>query len=288
MPTVGLGYIGCSPYIRDKPFSKKLGKDQTNAPALEAVRLRIGYRVRGKDLSLAADVDFSLPVGSFTAVVGVNGVGKSTLLRTLTGMQPALGGGIRIQGHTMGQISPVRRAKLLSVVLTEPLASGNLRVSELVSLGRHPYTNWLGVLSAEDRLLIRDALLKMELDQMADHPCHTLSDGQLQRALIARALAQDTPVMVLDEPTTHLDLYHKVKILKLLQEVAHTTDTTILFSTHEIDLAIQLCDHLVILQPGSVSFGTPCELIEKGAFERLFPGDAIRFDPETGRFRIQK
>ena len=231
---------------------------------------------------------FRLSPGTLNAVVGVNGVGKSTLLRTLTGMQPALEGTVRIAGTPIDEIPLLKRAQLLSVVLTEPLASGNLKVAELVSLGRHPYTNWLGVLSAEDRLRVRESLRKTELEPLASQPCHMLSDGQMQRVLIARALAQDTALMVLDEPTTHLDLYHKVKILKLLQEVAHSTGKTILFSTHEIDLAIQLCDHMLILQPGIASFGSPCQLIEKGDFEHLFPRDTVLFDADTGRFRVQK
>ncbi len=262
-------------------------ENPTESP-LSASGLGIGYRERGATTRLAGDITFRLSPGSLSAVVGVNGVGKSTLLRTLAGMQPALEGTVRMQGIPLKKLSPAQKAQLLSVVLTEPLGSKNLKVSELVALGRHPYTNWLGQLSGEDRQKIRDSLTKMELTEIARQPCHTLSDGQLQRALIARALAQDTPLMLLDEPTTHLDLYHKVKILKLLREVAHSTQKSILFSTHEIGLAIQLCDHIVVLQPGHAHFGSPCELIEAGDFERLFPQDTIHFDAQSGMFRVKK
>ena len=262
--------------------------ENTSENPLVVTGLGIGYRDRLEETRLAGTISFQLPPGSLSAVVGVNGVGKSTLLRTLAGMQPALEGSILIQGNPLKKLSPGQKAQLLSVVLTEPLSSKNLLVSELVRLGRHPYTNWLGRLTGEDLKKVRESLSKMELGEIASQPCHTLSDGQLQRALIARALAQDTPLMLLDEPTTHLDLYHKVKILKLLREVAHTTSKSILFSTHEIGLAIQLCDHILVLQPGEAHFGSPCELIETGDFERLFPQDTIHFDPQSGMFRVHK
>jgi iron complex transport system ATP-binding protein len=259
-----------------------------NELPLQAQDLQIGYRGKRNEVRLSGPLNFGLPRGSLNAVVGVNGVGKSTLLRTLSGMQPPLSGQLRVGGTPLAKLPLDRRAQLLSIVLTEPLASQHLRVRELVGLGRYPYTNWLGQLSPEDVRGVEEALQKMELEAIAGQACHTLSDGQMQRALIARALAQDTPLMLLDEPTTHLDLYHKVKILKLLREIAHSTGKTILFSTHEIGLAIQLCDHILILQPENGRFGTPCELIEAGCFEALFPGDTVRFDPSSGYFRVTR
>lgn len=250
--------------------------------------LEIGYKGKAAPHLLTPALNFTLPPGSLNAVVGVNGVGKSTLLRTLSGMHPPLIGSVLLDGIPLKELEPIRRAQCLSVVLTEPIASKNLTVTELVSLGRHPYTNWIGQLSEADRNSVAYALEKMELEPIADQPCHTLSDGQLQRALIARALAQDTALMLLDEPTTHLDLYHKVRILKLLKEVAHTAGKTILFSTHEIDLAIQLCDHILILGPELTRFGSPGQLIESGGFDTLFPGDTIHFDHASGMFKVNK
>ncbi len=277
-------------FARDLVTDLKILKPENpqNTFPLAVTELGIGYRDRGQDTRLASGISFRLPPGSLTAVVGVNGVGKSTLLRTLSGMHPPLEGSVYIKGSLLEKLNPMGKARLLSVVLTEPMASRNLLVSELVSLGRHPYTNWLGQLTKADRARVEDSLQKMELQEISSQPCHTLSDGQLQRVLIARALAQDTPLMLLDEPTTHLDLYHKVKILKLLREIAHTTDKAILFSTHEIGLAIQLCDQILVLHPGHARFGSPCELIEAGEFESLFPQDTIRFDPQSGMFRVQK
>nr|WP_221898760.1 ABC transporter ATP-binding protein [Robiginitalea sp. SC105] len=257
-------------------------------PALEVQGLQIGYPGANPPLSLCGTLEFDLPEGVLTAVIGVNGVGKSTLLRTLGGLQPAISGRIRIGGQPASGIPAASRARLQSIVLTEPPASRNLTVAELVALGRHPYTNWLGKLSPEDSRITGEAIRRMELEALRDRPCHTLSDGQLQRVLIARALAQDTPLILLDEPTTHLDLYHKVRILKGLRSIAHETRKTILFTTHEIDLAIQLCDRMLILQQAESVFGEPCELIRVGAFEELFPEDTVIFDPDSGVFRINK
>ncbi len=251
--------------------------------------LRIGYnRRQQRELVLAEAVSFALPAGSLTALIGINGSGKSTLLRTLAGLQPALGGRILLGGSPLSTVPARKKARLLSVVLTEPPASRNLTVRDLVALGRHPYTNWVGALSEADRRCTEDALEQMELTSLADQACHTLSDGQLQRAQIARALAQDTPLLLLDEPTTHLDLYHKVRILKSLRNIAHQQGKTVLFTTHEIDLAIQLCDRMLVLHDQTVTSGQPCELIGAGAFEALFPEDTVRFDPDSGMYRVNK
>ena len=222
------------------------------------------------------------------AIVGVNGIGKSTLLRTLGKVQPKLSGKITINGKSLEDHKPLQLASELSVVLTEPIASRNMTVLELVALGRSPYTNWLGTLSAHDKSKIESAIRQMELGKLQNKKCHELSDGQLQRVMIARALAQDTSVILLDEPTTHLDLYHKVQILKLLKSIAHETCKTIVFTTHEIEMAIQICDKILILDGDDNLFGEPCELIEKKAFEKLFPADTVSFDSKTGAFRIQK
>lgn len=268
--------------------SRKPAGSQAGAPILEANGLRIGYPGAKPPLALCGELNFALPTGLLAAVVGINGVGKSTLLRTLGGMQPELSGEIKIGGGPAGRLSALRRARLQSLVLTDPPASRNLTVAELVALGRHPYTNWIGQQSEQDRACIEKSLQRMELENLRDRPCHTLSDGQLQRVQIARALAQDTPLILLDEPTTHLDLYHKVHILKGLRDIAHDTQKTVLFTTHEIDLAIQLCDRILILHRDHSVFGDPCQLIDQGAFETLFPEETVLFDRESGAFRIAK
>lgn len=226
--------------------------------------------------------------GEVAAIVGINGIGKSTLLRTLGNVQPKLSGNITLNKLPLEQHTINELATEISVVLTEPIASKNLTVLELISLGRQPYTNWLGTLTEEDREKISLAMDMVRISEMKAKKCYELSDGQLQRAMIARAIAQDTQLILLDEPTTHLDLYHKVQILKLLKSIAHTTKKTILFTTHEIEIAIQLCDKMLILDKNQSTFGTPCELIQRKSFENLFPTDSIVFDAQTGSFRVNK
>lgn len=253
--------------------------------ALIAVHdLAIGY-VSG---IIANNINFDLYKGELCAIVGVNGIGKSTLLRTLGKVQPKSSGTIKIHNVAIEKYTPLQLAEQLSVVLTEPIASKNLNVLELISLGRLPYTNWLGTLKQKDKTHIQNCIQQVDLDKLVYKQCHELSDGQLQRVLIARAMAQDTPLILLDEPTTHLDLYHRVQILKLLKELAKTHHKTILFTTHEIDLAIQMSDKILILDGAQNPFGQPCELIENGAFETLFPTDMIQFDAKTGTFKIKK
>ncbi|MCL6265585.1 ABC transporter ATP-binding protein [Flagellimonas myxillae] len=246
--------------------------------------LSIGYGTK----VVASKIDFSLAEGELCAVIGVNGAGKSTLLRTLCRLQSKISGNIFMMDHPLESPTAAQLAKILSVVLTEQPASKNLRVQELIALGRQPYTNWVGSLTPSDKILVQDSLKAFLLEELRHQKCHELSDGQLQRVFIARAMAQDTPIIVLDEPTTHLDLYHKVQILKMMQQLAHQNKKTILFTTHEIDLAIQLCDKILILDGRENPFGTPEELIQQKHFEHLFPSEMVEFDEKTGSFKVKK
>ncbi len=257
-----------------------------STPILSCQDLCVGYKEKDRSRTVAGPLALQLFPGTLTAVVGVNGIGKSTLLRTLGQVQPALSGTIYLQGQEVGSLGYERIAASLALVLTEPPATRNLTVAELVQLGRHPYTDWMGRLRQADRRMVLESLERMGLKDLAKRKCYELSDGQLQKVMIARALAQDTPLLLLDEPTTHLDLYHKVQILKLLKEVSHELGKTVLFTTHEISLAIQLCDQILILDGKENPFGTPCELIEASCFDRLFPQDLIRFDPNSGIYKV--
>lgn len=255
---------------------------------LKVEGLNIGYSNKKGNIVLAERIDFSLCEGELVGLVGANGIGKSTLLRTLAGMQIDLGGKIEIKGRLLNEYNPLALASQLSVVLTEVPASRNLTVLELVSLGRQPYTNWMGSLTQKDLDAIQFALNATETESLADRKCFELSDGQLQRVYIARALAQDTPLIILDEPTTHLDLYHRAFILKLLQDLTKNMNKTILFSTHEIELAIQLSDKMMVMTDGKVYYDRPRTLIQDRIFDSLFPKELIYFDSSSGQFSINK
>ena len=255
---------------------------------LETKNLSVGYASK-KDLNqVAGPINIVLQKGQFVGLVGANGIGKSTLLRTLTNVQKPLEGEIYINSKSLFEYEPVELAKQLSLVLTEQIASKNLSVFELVALGRQPYTNWVGNLSQQDLDITNKALHQANIEALSTKKCFELSDGQLQKVMIARALAQDTDLIILDEPTTHLDMYHKAYILKLLQNLAKETGKTILFSSHEIDLAIQLCDAMIVMTKNNVVSGQPCQLIENGTFNTLFSQDLIAFDVTSGSFRVRK
>ena len=255
---------------------------------LEAHQLDIGYPSKNKQKCISSGLNFKLKSGELVGLVGANGIGKSTLLRTLTKMQAPLSGTVHINTKPLDGLSLKDLAMELSVVLTEPLQTKNLSVYELVALGRHPYTNWIGHLNKTDHYQVQQALELVGITSLKLQRCYELSDGQLQKVLIARALAQDTKLIILDEPTTHLDMYHKAFILKLLKDLTAETGKTILFSSHEIDLAIQLCDTMMVMTKNALFCDEPCVHIENKIFDSLFPNDLIAFDKQTGRFKIKK
>ena len=255
---------------------------------LRTEALAIGYKSKKNETVIASNINIAIKKGELIGLVGANGIGKSTLLRTLTNVQPKLSGAIHLNEKNLENYSNIDLAKSLSLVLTEAVASKNLTVFELVALGRQPYTNWVGNLSEADLEIINSAINQTNICDLKHKKCFELSDGQLQKVMIARAFAQDTDVIILDEPTTHLDMYHKAYILKLLQKLAKDTDKTILFSSHEIDLAIQLCDTMIVMTATEVITDTPLNLIAQGTFNDLFPKDLISFDKDSGSFRVKK
>lgn len=249
--------------------------------------LSIGYKTKHKSTVVADQINIELKQGELIGLVGANGIGKSTLLRTLTSIQQPLDGTIHLNKKPLQNYSAIELAKVMSLVLTEQLISKNLSVYELVALGRQPYTNWVGNLNNNDITIINKALEQTNLSDLKQRKCLELSDGQLQKVMIARALAQDTNLIILDEPTTHLDMYHQAYVLKLLKKLTTETNKSILFATHEINLALQLCDKIIIMEKDKVIAGSPKELIEKNAFSNIFPSDLIYFDNESVSFKIR-
>jgi iron complex transport system ATP-binding protein len=224
--------------------------------------------------------------GHIITLIGGNGIGKSTLLRTITAIQTPISGEVTLNNKDIFSIENSVLAQQQSLVLTDKLPSSNLTVWELIALGRQPYTNWIGNLTDEDYSKINTAVQLTNIEHLIEKRHYEISDGQLQKVLIARALAQDTDLIILDEPTTHLDLFHKVSVFKLLQKLAHETEKCILFSTHDIDLAIQLSDEMIVMTKGFCIQDQPCNLIEKGVFDTLFKDEHIVFDNEKGKFVI--
>ncbi len=263
-------------------------KQEKEHIVLKIENLSIGYSSKKSKTVVASNINIKFKKGELIGLVGANGIGKSTLLRTLTKVQEPLKGDISIKNLYLKDYTPLDLAKTLSLVLTESVASKNLSVFELIALGRQPYTNWIGNLSKEDIKITKNAISQVKIEHLKHKKCLELSDGQLQNVMIARALAQDTDLIILDEPTTHLDMYHKAYVLKLLQRLAKDTGKTILFSSHEIDLAIQLCDSIIVMTENNVIMDEPCNLISKGVFQKLFPKDLIAFDATTGSFKVKK
>lgn len=257
-------------------------------PLLAAEDLTVGYfSTRKTPRAVAENLRLALWPGELVCLLGPNGAGKSTLLRTLAGLQRPLSGRLSLGGVSLPDLSAPDRARQLSVVLTDRLDAGNLTVQELVGLGRHPHTGWLGRLSAHDEAQVRAALVATNTTSFARRPVGELSDGERQKVLLARALAQDTPIILLDEPTAHLDLPNRVALMRLLHRLARETHKAILLSTHELDLALQAADRVWLLAAsGALHAGTPEDLVLNGTFAAAFVQEGLAFDPASGTFAL--
>ncbi len=251
---------------------------------LQTKNLDIGYTK--PKLEVAKSVNISIKKASLTAVIGVNGSGKSTLVKSLGGLIPTQQGDIYLYDKPIVDYSVKEIAQKISLVLTKQHLPQHFRVIDFVALGRHPYTNWLGSHKQEDKKIIIHALKQVDLLDLKDKNCLSLSDGQLQKALIARALAQNTEIILLDEPTTHLDMYHKAMVLKLLKQISEDNQKAIVFATHEINLALQLCDYIILINNKNAIQDTPQNLIQNGHLYNLFPKDLIKFDKDAKIFKM--
>lgn len=247
--------------------------------------LSVGYRApRG---TVLAALDVEVAAGAFVCVLGRNGAGKSTLMRTLSGLQPALGGSAYLGADDIAAMRPQTRARRIAVVLTERASSPGLTVHDVVSLGRQPFTDWSGRLDADDRTRVDSALAMAGAQSFADRLFDDLSDGERQRVMIARAIAQSPHLMVLDEITAFLDLPGRVEVMALLRAHARQTGTIVLLSSHDLDLSLQLADSVWLLDgKGGLAVGTPEALIDEGHIGRAFDTEAVRFSPALGRFEL--
>ena len=241
-------------------------------PVIQTFGLSLGYGgKRGKRKVLHRGLNLSLFPGETTCLLGLNGAGKSTLLRTLCGFQTSIGGEIRLMGKPIEAYSQAERALLTGVVLTEKTNAGGITVYELVSLGRHPYTGFFGRLKKRDREVIEQSLDAAGIAHKSDSYVAELSDGERQKAMIAKTLAQECPIILLDEPTAFLDVAGRIETLLLLRKLATEQQKSILLSTHDIDQAIRMGDRLWLLEKGKpMRCGTPEDLILNGAFETFF------------------
>ena len=254
---------------------------------LKTTNLSVGYASKTQDRIIADKINVDLKKGKLTCLLGKNGVGKSTLLRTLSKMQPRLSGGIELENRNIDAYARNDLAKKISLVLTERIPTSNLTVFELIALGRQPYTNWIGKLDQEDMQQIHLAIEQSHLKSLVDQRCDELSDGQLQRAMICRALAQNTDIIILDEPTAHLDIQHKIETFKLLSNIARKLNRSILISTHEIQLATQMADELWLMTNNKIITGEPKDLIDSDKINLLFDSNSIIFDKESNQFIIK-
>ena len=245
--------------------------------------LSIGYgaRVVQQGLNLKAES------GNLVCLIGTNGCGKSTLLRTLAGLQPSLAGSILLGDTELTELGEKERSKQISVVLTDRLSADRTTVYDIVAMGRYPYTSMLGRLTEDDRHIVEEALCQTEMLQKQHRFFNELSDGEKQRTLIAKALTQQTPLVLLDEPTAHLDLPNRIKTLLMLRQLAHSSGRIVIISTHELNLALQTADYIWLMVPDrGIEVGTPEALVESGEFQKAFEDKHFRFISDAGTLRL--
>lgn len=254
------------------------------------IRLRdlsIGYPDKHNTKRVAEHLNASIHSGELTCLLGTNGVGKSTLLRTLSAFQPPLGGTINLLDRPLSTYDDRQLATVIGVVLTEKSDIRNMTVEELVGLGRSPYTGFWGTLKESDRKIVHEAIARVRIEPLTQRMVHTLSDGERQKVMIAKALAQETPIIFLDEPTAFLDFPSKVEVMQLLHNLTHTLQKTVFMSTHDLELALQIADKIWLMdRANGIAIGTPEDLSLEGKLSSFFSRKGITYDTETGFFRI--
>jgi iron complex transport system ATP-binding protein len=254
--------------------------------------LSIGYLTKGTENVVASGLNATISNGELTCLLGRNGIGKSTLLRTLSAFQPALEGEIVISStqppSSITSLTDKQLSRLIGIVLTEKPDVQNMTIEELVGMGRSPYTGFWGTLDDEDKKIVGEAIQLVGIENLQGRMVYTLSDGERQKVMIAKALAQQTPIIYLDEPTAFLDFPSKVETMQLLRRLALEEQKTIFLSTHDVELSLQLADKIWLMEPGHLSVGTPRQLADEGALSRFIDHDGITFDKESLTIHITK
>lgn len=246
--------------------------------------LTLGYGT----LTLIDSLSGHIPSGGLTALVGRNGTGKSTLLRAIAALGPKQRGEIILCGKRIEELSPTEMAKTVALVTTDKVRITNLRCRDVVALGRAPYTNWIGRIQPQDEAIVGEALASVGMSDYADRTMDSMSDGECQRIMIARALAQQTSIILLDEPTAFLDMPNRYELCTLLRRLAHEERKCILFSTHELDIALELCDSIALISPPQLHILPTEEMVRSGHIERLFTTGIVRFDPATRSVSVKE
>lgn len=245
--------------------------------------LSIGYQ----KIPLIEAINVGSNLSQFISIIGRNGEGKSTLIKTLTSLIEPIKGDISINNQSLFALSEIEKSKLISVVLTNKISIHNINVFDFVAYGRYPYTNWLGLNANNDNTIIFDAISLCNINYLSTKLYTELSDGERQKVNIARAIAQDTPIIVLDEPTAHLDLVNKIEVFKLLKLLVEKHQKTIIISTHQIELALQLSDEIWLINQKKVISSTPNELITNGEIDKLFANTDVVFNATTNSFTVK-
>lgn len=256
---------------------------------LNASNLSVGYQVNGGAQATLSQLNLAIRAGEFVCLLGPNGTGKSTLIRTLAGIQAPLGGELKLEGHCYKKISPRERARRVSIVFTDLLPVGMMDAYSFTALGRHPHSGWMGRLSQTDHTQIQWALEAAGAAHLRERQVSELSDGERQKVAIARALAQEARLMLLDEPTAFLDLPRRIELMRLLRDLAHREKIGMLLSTHDLDLAIRYADRLWLIAPdGQLLQGMPEALALSGALQQAFASDSLDWDSNSGSFHAHR
>lgn len=255
---------------------------------VKIIELYVGYGKGKSQIRLLDGISIEIHKGILTAIMGRNGTGKSTLLRTLCGLQKPLAGSIIIQDTPINSLSLPERARKVSFVSTEPVKVSHMRISDLVALGRIPHTGWFGRMSAEDRIIISDAIAATGLSEKQNAFIDEISDGERQRAMIARALSQDTDIIFLDEPTAFLDVISRYDIFHLLHKLTREREKTIVFSTHDLQLALSEADRILLLDKMHMIQGAPEDLLLSNELSVLFNREHLEFNRDNASLALKK